>query len=302
MTRKIKNIKRYNRYFKTFNFSNTQEAGEEEHLESNIDLDENGNTLQEEKYSADGELEERNTYRYNASGKLLEHALLYAAEDATEKRILKRDDAGKLLVETKYYGDDSGEHTEYTYNEQGEPVERKNYDEEGNFLSRDVFTYDSKGGLSEQVSYNENEEVISRTTFRSLEDNAIEQCEYEGAGKLVSKTVAKFNEAGKEVSSVQTTPEGKLISGVTTTFDGHGNVLERQFKDFYAKTVRYQYDDQNRCTMQELFDGNGMLLRKNLYEYDTEGNLTSEQTYEMDTSRGGRDKHFETRYEYQYFK
>ena len=302
MTRKIKNIKRYNRYFKTFNFSNTQEAGEEEHLESNIDLDENGNTLQEEKYSADGELEERNTYRYNASGKLLEHALLYAAEDATEKRILKRDDAGKLLVETKYYGDDSGEHTEYTYNEQGEPVERKNYDEEGNFLSRDVFTYDSKGGLSEQVSYNENEEVISRTTFRSLEDNAIEQCEYEGAGKLVSKTVAKFNEAGKEVSSVQTTPEGKLISGVTTTFDGHGNVLERQFKDFYSKTVRYQYDDQNRCPMQELFDGNGMLLRKNLYEYDTEGNLTSEQTYEMDTSRGGRDKHFETRYEYQYFK
>ena len=42
MAQKIKNIKRYNRYFKTFNFSNTQEISEEEHLESNILLNEKG--------------------------------------------------------------------------------------------------------------------------------------------------------------------------------------------------------------------------------------------------------------------
>src|SRR6185295_12497821 len=149
MAQKIKNIKRFNRYFKTFNFSNTQEIGEEEHLESNVELNENGDTMLEEKYSADGELEERNEYKYNAAGKLLEHSLLYAAEEATEKRILARDDAGKLLVETKFYGSDSGERTEYVYNDKGEPVERKNFDEEGGFISRDVFNYDEKGGLSE---------------------------------------------------------------------------------------------------------------------------------------------------------
>src|SRR5688572_3801703 len=142
MTTKIKNIKRYNRYFKTFNFSNTQEAGEEEHLESNIELNENGDMLLEEKFAIDGELEERNTYVYNAKGKLTEHALLYAAEEATEKRVLERDDNGRLLKETKFYSGDPGEHTEYTYNEKGEPVERKNFDEEGTFISRDVFNYD----------------------------------------------------------------------------------------------------------------------------------------------------------------
>ena len=51
----------------------------------------------------------------------------------------------------------------------------------------------------------------------------------------------------------------------------------------------------------ELFDGNGILLRKNLYEYDDEGNVIAEQTYEMDTTRGGRDKHFGTRYEYELY-
>src|SRR5689334_22514153 len=110
---KIKNIKRYNRYFKSFNFSNTQEVAEEEHLESTTELDTNGETLSEEKFSADGELEERNTYVFNDKGKLIEHSLLYAAEDATEKRVLERDGEGKLIKETKYYGGDPGEHTEY---------------------------------------------------------------------------------------------------------------------------------------------------------------------------------------------
>jgi hypothetical protein len=301
MSQKIKNVKRYNRYFKTFNFSNTQEIGEEEHLESNSEMNENGDTVLEEKFSPDNELEERNIFVYNEKGKLIEHTLLYAAENAVEKRILKRDDTGKLIVETKYYGNDSGEHTEYVYNQAGEPIERKNFDEEGTFISRDAFTYDDKGGLSEQLTFDADGNVASRTTFANLDDKTIQQCEYEGQSKLISKTVAKFNEAGKEVSSVQTTPEGKLISSVTTTFDDKGNVTERQYKDFYSKTVRYQYDDQNRCTIQELFDGNGMLLRKNMYAYDESGNLSLEQTYEMDTSRGGRDKHFETRYEYEFF-
>jgi len=301
MAQKIKNIKRYNRYFKPFNFSNTQEVAEEEHLESNIQMNENGETLSEEKFSADGELEERNTYAYNEKGKLMEHSLLYAAEDATERRVLERDESGKLLKETKYYGDDPGEHTEYVYNKEGEPIERKNFDEEGNFISRDVFNYDDKGGLSEQVSFNDKEIVISKITYTTGGDKSVEQCDYDGANKLVSKTVIRFNDTGKETSSTQTTPEGKLISSIVTVYDEKGNVKERQYKDFYSKTIRYEYDELDRCTMQELFDGNGTLLRKNMYEFDEQGNLVTEQTYEMDTSRGGRDKHFETRYEYEFF-
>src|SRR6185295_6425569 len=115
MSQKIKSIKRYNRHFKNFNFSNPQLEAEEEYLESVIHLDENGNTVSEEKFGADDSLEEKNTYTYDANNKLLEHTLLYAVEDMTEKRILKRNEKGKLVEETKYYGDDSGERTEYVY-------------------------------------------------------------------------------------------------------------------------------------------------------------------------------------------
>ena len=75
-------------------------------------------------------------------------------------------------------------------------------------------------------------------------------------------------------------------------------MIRRNYKDFFSKTVHYTYDEQNRLTVQEMFDASGLLLKKNLYTYDDDGNLAAEQTYEIDTARGGRDKHFGARYEY----
>ena len=65
--------------------------------------------------------------------------------------------------------------------------------------------------------------------------------------------------------------------------------------------MKYEYNEKDLLITQELFDDNGMLLRKNMYDHDEEGNIIAEQTYEMDTTRGGRDKHFGTRYEYEFF-
>ena len=92
-----------------------------------------------------------------------------------------------------------------------------------------------------------------------------------------------------------------MISGVISLYDEDRNLIEKQIKDYYSKTVRYQYDEHNRCISNELFDSNGMLMRKNLFEFDEDGNVVAEQTYEMDTTRGGRDKHFSSRYEYEYY-
>lgn len=301
MSQAIKTVRKFNQHYKSFSFSELQTA-EEEFLESVIELDANGNILSESKFDADGDLEEKNSYQYESHGKLAEHILLFAAEDVTEKRILTRDDKGRLLEEIKYYGDDSGERTAYTYNDKDQLTERKQYDEEGEFQSQETFAYDEKGSLIEHKRLNKEGKTEEHHTFSKDDtDHTITENEFNASGSLVSKTLSKFDEAGKELTSVQTTADGKLISGVTTTYDEKGNVLEKQFKDFYSKTIRYSYDENNRCITNELFDGNGILLRKNLYEYDEVENVIAEQTYEMDTTRGGRDKHFGTRYEYDFF-
>jgi hypothetical protein len=261
-------------------------------------LDDQGNLLLEEKYDLEGELEERNSYTYDTNGKLLEHILLYAVEDATEKRVMKRNGKGLLLEETKMYGDDTGERTTYGYNEKDLLIERINYDEEGIFSGKEQFSYDENDSLAEHLKFDISGKLEEKFIFSQKEDKSLEQLQYDGTGKLISKNILKFTEDGKELSSVQTTNDGKLISSVENVFDDKGNIIEKHFKDFYSKSVRYAYDEKNRCIMQELFDGNGVLLRKNMYEFDDADNLLKENTYEMDTTRGGRDKHFETRYEY----
>ncbi len=297
----IKTVRRFNQHYKTFNFSNAELKADEEFLETVIELDAAGNVLVESKFDQNNQLEERNSYQYESHGKLTEHSLLYAAEDVTEKRVLKRNDKGKLLEEIKYYGDDSGERTTYLYDDKDNLLERKYYDEEGEFHSHETFMYDDKGSLVEQKKLDKEGKTEEHRTFSHPDKETVIDSEFNPDGSLASKTVLKFNEEGKETSSIQTTAEGKLISSVTVVYDERGNVIERQHKDFFSKTFRYSYDENNRCITNEMFDGNGMLLRKNLYEYDEAGNVSAEQTYEMDTTRGGRDKHFGSRYEYEFY-
>lgn len=299
MSAKIKTVRRFTQRYKNYSFSELMNKADEEFLELVVEMDEQGNILSESKFDNEGELEERNTYVYSKLGKLEEHILLYAIDDVTERRVLKRDEKGLLLEETKYYGDDAGERAEYAYDEKENIISIKRYDEEGDFDVREEMKYDDKGSLIERTKFDKDEKVVERLSFAlDSASNEVEEMEYFPDGKVKTKTLIKLNEKGKEISSVQTTPDGKLISAVKTVYDDRDNVIERHYKDFYSKSIRYSYDEQDRLITQELYDGSGMLLKKNIYEYDDAGNIIAEQTFEIDTSRGGGDKHFGTRYEY----
>jgi YD repeat-containing protein len=300
--KKIKSIKRYNQSYKNFSFSDPTSHAEDEFMELEVAMDLNGNATQEIKYTQDGEIEEKNSYSFNEKGKLLSHELMYVLDDVTEKRVLTRNEKGFLVKEVKYYGSDSGESTIYEYNDKDNVVAIVHYDEEGNFVTREEISYDEKDNVSMRAVYDEKKNLQSKTTFTSTDRKTIEEYEYDSKEALVSKTVIRFNDLDKEESSVQTNPQGKLITAITNKFDDRGNVIEKVYKDFHSKTVRYDYDDNNRLISQELFDDSGLLLRKNLYEYDDDGNVVAEQNYEMDTTRGGRDKHYGTRYEYEFFE
>ena len=90
MSKKIKSVKRFNQNYRNFNFSDMTSRADEEFLEFEFVMDENGNTIEEIKYTADSQLEEKNTYAYYPNGKLHSHILLYAVEDVSQKRILTR--------------------------------------------------------------------------------------------------------------------------------------------------------------------------------------------------------------------
>lgn len=300
MTKKIKSIKRFNQNYKNFSFSDLTNRAEEEFIEFIIRMDDNGNAIEESKFSSDGTLEEKNSFEYDSNNKLIGHTLFYALDDMTEKRLLTRNEKGQLLSETKYYGSESGEKTQYEYNDKGNISAILIFDEDGTFVTREEILYDASGSLSERCTKDANNNILKRITLSPMVENKIEELEYDDKGILVSKSVITLNDKGKELSTVQTNPQGKLISSVSNTYDDRGNITKKVYKDFYSKSLLYEYNEKDQLVVQELFDDNGLLLKKNLYEYDEEGNIITEQTYEMDTTRGGRDKHFGTRYDYEY--
>ena len=301
MSKKIKSIRRFNQNYKNFSFSDLTDHGAEEYLELIVLLNENGNTSEEIKYLSDSSIEEKNSFEYDPNGKLISQTLLYVIDNVTEKKVLTRNEKKLLVSEVKYYGSDSGERTNYEYNEKDILTAITNYDEEGEFISREEIKYDDKGSLAERCTYDADKKILSRISFTYPENNQIEEVEYDINGTIASKTNILFNEKGKEISSVQTNPQGKLITSIKNTYDERGNIIEKIYKDFYSKNVKFEYNDKDLLISQELFDDSGLLLRKNLFEYDEDGNVIAEQTYEMDTTRGGRDKHFGTRYEYEFF-
>ena len=137
MKKKIKSLKRYNQNYRNFNFSDLTSHADEEFVDMEVLFDDDGNIIEEIKYDSTGEIEEKNSYTFNSNGKLLTHTLLYALDDATEKRVLTRNEKGLLISEIKYYGDDTGEKTEYEYDEKDNVTAIIRYDEEGLLISRE---------------------------------------------------------------------------------------------------------------------------------------------------------------------
>jgi len=115
-------------------------------------------------------------------------------------------------------------------------------------------------------------------------DKSIEQNEYDGAGKLKSKTVIIFNEAGKEVSSSQRTADGKLSQALTVLTMKKVMLLSAITKIFIQKSFGINMMKIIIALLQELFDGTECVERKIFLNMTKTAIFIHEQTYEMDTN------------------
>ena len=297
--KKVSQVRRYARLFRGFGASGEDEGAE--YLEHLTDLDPEGQVLREVKYFEDGTEEEVSTYVYDSAHRLTGHTLQYVPDETSEKRVLERDGEGRLVRETKLYGELEGERTEYSYDDKGRVAEIRSFDEEGDFASQETVTYNGEGKITGRASTGPAGEILERKEYAYTDDGAaVTESVFDASGQLLKRTTSKFDEQQRETDTEERTGQGKRISAIRSSYDDRGNLVERRFIDFYSKTLRYAFDEQNHCISEELSDDQGRLLRKRLFDYDDEGRLAAEKSYEMDLSRGGRDRHQELRYEYEF--
>ena len=293
-----KTIKRYNQNFKNFNFSDLSPIADNEYLEMIIEFDSVGKVLSEIKYQQNGELEEENNYKYDVNEKLIEHHFYYVMDDARETVVMSRNEKGKLISEVKFYGTDQGARIEFEYDNEDRVIGILNYDDDSDFVSKETILYNEKGAVVSRTTNEADGKIISDFKFNYKSETEIEELSYDTDGKLISTTITIFDDKGRELTNVEKNVQGKPISSLQNIYDERGNVIEKIYKDFYNKRVKNQYDELDRLIVQEIFDTTGMVVKRNSFEYGDEGNVISEHTFEMDSNRGGRDKHFGTRYEY----
>lgn len=163
--------------------------------------------------------------------------------------------------ETEYYPD--SEYV-YEYNEYGDSLGYVGYDEDGNITEsvRSEYITDEKGELIGEKVY-ENDVLTQEMKYAAGNDGQEDYLyitENVLYGEDGSKTVETYDEAGE------------LIREAFYGADG---------KKAYEYDVEYLYDDEGNLTATEKRE-KGVLKQKLIYEYDEEGYVKLEKTYEGD--------------------
>jgi hypothetical protein len=295
----IRTIRRYTFEHKPLHFGEASES-DFEYLSIHTAYDDQGRLVEETKYLADGKADEVNRFTYTPGGKLAEHVMEMVAEGMRDVFRYERDDAGRLVREQKYYGDDPGEATAYTYNDKGEIAERLKTDADGEFESREAFTYNDKGDMVTRTATDAEGKLIEKSVLDyDGSGNLASRKDYDADGTLTATTEYTYNPKNAIESVIRRNAAGKLIESVRYAYDERDNIVEKAVRDFHPRTFRYTYNEKNECVEEMLYDQHGQLNSKSVFEFNENGDVVQEITYHMDVNRHDLNKGH--RYEYEYY-
>lgn len=243
---------------------------------------------------------ETNRYTYDENGRVLLHELELEPDGAYEKWVFERDDQGRVLKETRFYGDDEGERMEYLYDQQDTPVSIKRYDSDGELESVETFEYNVEGDLinHRRTDATGNIQERSEITYQTQGQPASKSV-FDPNGTVSSMEIF-YDDLGRIVRATERNSDGVLVSDIQTQYDERGNVLMRKIRDFNPRVLRFEYDDADRILTEEILDGNGNLIMRNTMEYDDAGQLVSETEFWLDVGRGTSHKNSVSRFEYEF--
>ena len=276
------------------------EPDQEELLVLTAVYNEKGFLLSEARMDIEGGDEEVHSYRYNDQGYLTEHLLEIPADGIMERFVTIRNSDGLPLEITKYYGEEPGEKTSYTYGAHAQPVRIVRYDADGVFEEEDELLYDDQARMISRIV--KNAEGQEKAILFTYDENGRLVKEEERLGDdIVSVLNTEYDQYGREVWLRRLNAEGKMVSAQESQYDEVGRLVRRTTRGFYTRISTYTYNEAGQLAEESLSDENGFVISRNRMEYNEDGQLSDETVYETDLTRAGRDTHLANRYEYEYF-
>ena len=145
-----------------------------------IIYNEKGNQIKICRYDKYGKIDNKNTYKYDEKGNIIEHNT-YDDGRLVFKDIYKYDEKGNKIEKNHYYYDGRLDYkTTYKYDEKGNNIEENIYDYDyDGYGSKYTYKYDEKGNNIEKNYYGSNGRLDYKNTYKYDEKgNNIEENTY----------------------------------------------------------------------------------------------------------------------------
>lgn len=271
----------------------------EEVLTMEAEYDSKGLLLREWKLQPGETSAEEHFYTYDNQGLLLKHHLTIPDDGIEESFLTLRNADGKPLEITKFYGDEEGEKTSYTYAENVEVGEVIALDADGEFEQKESFTCDEQKRMSSRRI----EKVDGTVTLLEYQYNdqglLSVVIEKEESGKQLSRQEHDYTVEGLEARIRQWNDTDKLVVEINSEYNEIGKLISKKSSGFLIRINRYDYDEAGNVIEESLSDENDFVISRSRYSYDADNQLIEETIYETDLTRSGRDTHYTNRYEYE---
>ncbi|MBN1837946.1 MAG: hypothetical protein JW820_18960 [Spirochaetales bacterium] len=232
----------------------------------------NGDLLQESRYTSEGALQFEYAHSYDDKGQMIA---------STGKRMRQ----GKIV--TYEY--------RYRYDERGNQTESVSYGPDGEVLSKYTARFDGNNNFAEGTSY-EGEEPVSRYAARyDSNSNLVEESKYtlyryqgELREQLDYRYGYSYDDKNNLVEERGFAPDGSLKYRYRYRYDAHGNLVEGiSYADGDAVLSRYvaRYDDRNNLVESTKYGEDGEVTSWHAAEYDAANRLIREKNLLGDTPK-----------------
>jgi hypothetical protein len=216
----IKSKKSYSSFYK-----NESEVSEKRYFVEEINFDKNGNKIIHNTYRSSGQIDLQWKYEYDEAENLLSSLCLSGGVTKRAEKI-------------------------YTFDENGNEVEMKDYLQKTKNYNRIVNEYNDAGLKTAATLYDPSENIVSKIKYSYVDR------------KLVSETY--YNDKSEQSGEFQ------------FMYDSLGNIIEEKkiAEGFRVKTKKYILDSLNNViSIDETY------FRRE-FEYNSSGNIISEQSYD----------------------
>lgn len=270
------------------------------------EFDENGNLTKEVQYTASGEIESANGYKYDDKHRVVEEIHYYEEEEIGEIIKYKLDDEGKRLAVEITYGD--GSVSTKNYLRLKDMITVKTTDEDGDIEAEEVVKIDEHGNALEELHFDEDQNIVTRfINVYDKDHHMISRTEFGENDEFMRKVTVEYDADGNASLETHLNRKDKIIDQVAFTYDKDGNRTVWENSVYINKTL---FDANQRPVREERMNRRNNLVEEFTdYTYDEEGKVLSEKTfsmgeeYELEPGAVTRTKSdfILTRYEYEYF-